>query len=65
MSSSDSDNPKFENTNQNNVLVEDNEKSESIEQLFDATFEINKNITNKIKNYQNEMEKIKKKNLMI
>ena len=61
MSGSDSDNPKFENTNQNNVLVEDNEKSESIEELFDATFEINKNITNKIKNYQNEMEKIIKK----
>ena len=61
MSNSDSDNPKFENTNQNNVLVEDNEKSESIEKLFDATFEINKNTTNKIKNYQNEMEKIIKK----
>jgi hypothetical protein len=61
MSGSDSDNPKFENTNQNNIIVEDNEKSESIEELFDATFEININTTNKIKNYQNEMEKIIKK----
>ena len=47
------------NENENNK--NENMKNESIEEIFDATFEINKSSINKIKNYQNEMEKKIKK----
>ena len=48
-----------ENSDPINNLLKN--KDVSIEELFDATFEINKTVNDKIKNYQNDMEKIIKK----
>ena len=48
---------KEDNDHINNII----NKSVSIGELFDATFEMNKSTNNKIKNYQNDMEKIIKK----
>ena len=48
---------KEDNDQINNII----NKSVSIGELFDATFEMNKSTNNKIKNYQNDMEKIIKK----